>query len=129
VPAKADRSNLLTLGNPVSRSADVVVVEDNSTAGVSEFPLTSYNDEETAPTNDETSDTQDFLPPADPFTDFEMGSAAVDSTDQLIQLFEDLEKSGNPSSRVSVNFIPPFSTDSGNFKVESRASYTRRVRQ
>ena len=91
VPARADRFNLLTLGNPVSQSADEVVVEDNSTAGVSEFPLTSYTDEETAPTNDEISDAQDFLPPADPFTDFEMGSVGVDSTDQLIQLFEDLE--------------------------------------
>ena len=40
VPAKADRFNLLTLGNPVSQSVDVVVVEDNSTAEVSEFPLT-----------------------------------------------------------------------------------------
>ena len=49
VPAKADRFNLLTLGNPVSQSVDVVIVEDNSTAEVSEFPLTSYNDEETFP--------------------------------------------------------------------------------
>lgn len=129
VPAKADRFSLLTLGNPVSQSVDVVIVEGNSTTEVSEFPLTSYNDEETVPASDETTDAQDFLPPADPFTDFEMDSAGVDSTDQLMQLFENLEKSGNPSSRVSVNFIPPFSTDSGNFKIESRASYTRRVRQ
>ena len=128
-PATADRSNLLTLGDPASQAVDDVILEDNESAEVSEFPLTSYGDEENEPIIGNQPTNQDFLPPVDPFTDYELGSSGVDSTDQLIQLFENLEKSGNPSSRVSVNFIPPYSTDSGNFKIESRASYTKRARQ
>jgi hypothetical protein len=129
VPATADRLNLLTLGDPVSKTVDEVILEDNESIEVSEFPLTSYGDDEKDLTVDDQPTNQDILPPADPFADYELGSSGVDSTDQLIQLFENLEKTGNSSSRVSVNFIPPYSTDSGNFKIESRASYTRRVRQ
>ena len=128
-PATADRLNLLTLGTPASQTVDEVVLEDNETAEVSDFPLTSYGDGENVPIVEDQSTNQDGLPPVDPFTDYELGSSGVDSTDQLIQLFENLEKSGNSSSRVSVNFIPPYSTDSGNFKIESRASYTKRTRQ
>ena len=129
VPATADRSNLLRLGTPVSQTFEVTKDEDNATSKVEEFPLTSYGEDADVSASGKDSDGLDFLPPADPFTDYNLGDSSVDSTDQLIQLFENLEKSGNPSSRVSVNFIPPYSTDSGNFKVQSRASYTRRVRQ
>ena len=129
VPATADRLNLLTLGSPVSEEGGEVILEDNVTTEISEFPLTSYGDDENEPIVEDQPTNQDILPPADPFADYELGNSGVDSTDQLIQLFENLEKSENPSSRVSVNFIPPYSTDSGNFKIKSRASYTRRVRQ
>jgi len=129
VPATADRLNLLTLGDPISQAEGEDILEDNVTTEVSEFPLTSYGEDDNDPIIEGQPMNQDFLPPADPFAEYELGSSVVDSTDQLIQLFENLEKSENPSSRVSVNFIPPYSTDSGNFKIESRASYTRRVKQ
>ena len=129
VPAKADRSNLLMLGNPISHNNNDPIVEENATSEAEEFPLTSYGEDEFEPTNDKRNDDLDFLPPSDPFVDYDASSLSVDSTDQLIQLFEDLEKSGNSSPNVSVNFIPPYSTDNGNFKIESRSSYIRRARQ
>jgi hypothetical protein len=125
VPATADRSNLLRLGSPVSSVVEITFSEDNSSAEVSEFPLTSYDGEELPLTLNETTE---VLPPADPFVDYTMESSNIDSTDQLIQIFENMEKSGRPSSRSTVNFIPPYTLDSGNFSIESRSSYTRRVR-
>lgn len=127
-PAVADRSNLLMLGDPVSNVTEVSLSEKNSTAELGDFPLTSYNEVENESAITEQTELQDLLPPADPFDNYSLGSSSVDSTDQLIELFENLEKSGTQPSRVSVNFIPPFSTDNGNFTIESRASYTRRVR-
>jgi hypothetical protein len=128
VSPSADRLNLLTLGNPLTTQVQGTADEANSTTEVSEFPLTSYGDDDSAAEINNDTDMQDPLPPSDPFIGFELESTGVDSTDQLIQLFENLEKSGNPSSRVSVDFIPPYSTDSGNFRLESSASYKRRVR-
>lgn len=125
VPATADRSNLLRLGSPVSRVVEITLSEDNASTELSEFPLTSYDGEELSPS---LNDSADALPPADPFIDYSMESSSIDSTDQLIQIFENMEKSGRPSSRTAVNFIPPYTLDSGNFSIESRSSYTRRVR-
>jgi hypothetical protein len=127
-PVTADRLNLHTLGQPVSRSSDIEVAESNATTEVSEFPLTSYGNEDVDPAPTGRVDGETFIPPSDPFVEYDYGSSSVDSTDELIQLFENLDKSNNPSSRVSVNFIPPYSTDSGNFKIDSRATYKRRVR-
>ena len=129
VPITADRSNLLRLGSPVSQTIEVIDNDDNATSKVEEFPLTSYGEDDDISESGNNSDELDFLPPADPFSDYNLGDSSLDSTDQLIQLFENLEQSGNQPSRVSVNFIPPYSTDSGNFKVQSSASYTRRVRK
>jgi len=128
VSPSADRLNLLTLGNPLPTQVEGTAGEANSTTEVSKFPLTSYGDDDSAAEINNDTDIQDPLPPSDPFIGLELESTGVDSTDQLIQLFENLEKSGNPSSRVSVDFIPPYSTDSGNFRLESSASYKRRVR-
>ena len=128
VPATADRSNFLRLGSPDSEVIEVVLVEDNASSEVSEFPLTSYDGEDLTGSFDETPVTLDTLPPADPFVDYSMESSGIDSTDQLIQIFENMEKSGKPASQTSVNFIPPYTLDSGNFRIESRSSYTRRVR-
>ena len=125
VPATADRSNLLRLGSPVSSVVEITFSEDNASAEVSEFPLTSYDGDELPPA---LNDTTDALPPSDPFIDYTMESSSIDSTDQLIQIFENMEKSGRPSSRSTINFIPPYTLDSGNFSIESRSSYTRRVR-
>jgi hypothetical protein len=125
---QADRFNLLTLGEPVSSNVSALDVEENATNLVNEFPLTSYDESNVDPLVNKISGDENLLPPSDPFVDYEIGGSQVDSTDQLIQLFENMQKSGNPSSRVNVNFIPPYSTDSGNFRIESTASYKRRSR-
>ena len=128
VPTTADRSNLLRLGSPATEAIEIVLVEDNASSEVSEFPLTSYDGEDLTDSFNETPDTLDTLPPADPFVDYSMEPSGIDSTDQLIQIFESMENSGRPASQTSVNFIPPYTLDSGNFQIESRSSYTRRVR-
>ena len=124
----ADRSNLLTLGKPVSQNFEVNIVDGNKSAQVNEFPLTSYGDDANDSSSDILPDNLNFLPPADPFSEYNLGDSNIDSTDQLIELFENLEKTGNPSSRVTVNFIPPYSSDSGNFRIQSSSSYMRRNR-
>jgi len=128
VPALADRTNLQMLGAPVANSIVEVTVDLNKTIETSEFPLTSY-DENSASTIEDEVGSPELLPPVDPFTDFSIDSSGVDSTDELIQIFENMNKSSDvSSSRTAVNFIPPYTLDSGNFKIESRANYTRRVR-
>jgi hypothetical protein len=129
VPVVANRTNLLMLGEPVSLETDDIASEGNETTELTEFPLTSYGEELEEVESEEESNSIEFLPPTDPFSDYEIGGSSIDSTDQLIQMFENLERSGNAASRVSVNFTPPYSTDSGNFKIESRANYTRRTRK
>jgi len=128
IPAVADRSNLLRLGSPVSSNVELEIIEDNSSTELSEFPLTSYDEgnEEIKVSNE--SGPNDLIPPSDPFVDFSLGSTGVDSTDQLIQIFENLERSGNTPQSTTVNFIPPYTTDSANFKIQSTSRYTRRVR-
>ncbi len=128
VPALADRTNLQMLGSPVSSTTVEVAVDLNNTVETSEFPLTSY-DEKSASVIEDDVNSLDILPPSDPFTDFSLDSSGVDSTDELIQIFENMDKSSDgSSSRTTVNFIPPYTLDSGNFKIESRTSYTRRIR-
>ena len=128
VAETADRSNLLTLGKPVSQNFEINIVDGNKSVQVNEFPLTSYGDDENESSSDILPDNHNFLPPADPFSEFGIGDSNIDSTDQLIELFENLEKSGSSSSRVTVNFIPPYSSDSGNFRIQSSSSYIRRNR-
>ena len=128
VPAVADRSNLLRLPALAVDSAELTVIEDNSSAEISEFPLTSYEEDDLDLKIIDDAEKSEILPPSDPFDDFTMGGAEVDSTDQLIQLFEDLERTGNTPLSASVNFIPPYATDTANFKVQSTSKYTRRAR-
>ncbi len=128
VPAVADRSNLLRLPSPTVDSVELVVTENNSSAEISEFPLTSYGEEDIDLEVLDGPETSETLPPSDPFVDFTIGGSEVDSTDQLIQLFENMERSGNTPLSASVNFIPPYATDTANFKIQSTSRYTRRAR-
>ncbi len=128
VPASADRTNLLTLGAPVSQSLEVLNAENNATNDITEFPLTSYDDANSELEIEIEPAQTDSLPPSDPFVDYDAQTADLDSTDELLKLFENMEKSGRSASGVVVNFIPPYSSDGGNFKIESKSSYKRRLR-
>ena len=88
----ADRSNLLILGKPVSQNFEVNIVDGNKSAQVNEFPLTSYGDDTNDSSSDTLPDNVNFLPPFDPFSEYNLGDSNIDSTDQLIELFENLEK-------------------------------------
>jgi hypothetical protein len=128
VPVSADRTNLLTLGAPVSQSLEVLNAENNTTNDITEFPLTSYDDANSELGIEIEAERIDSLPPSDPFVDYDAQTADLDSTDELLKLFENMEKSGRSASGVVVNFIPPYSSDGGNFKIESKSSYKRRLR-
>jgi hypothetical protein len=68
------------------------------------------------------------LPSPDPFAEDE-ASSSINSTDDLLNLFEQSNKNQNMNSGYNViPFIPPFTSAPDNLRVESSASY-RKVRK
>ena len=130
----ADRRALLSL--TTLSSAPQPVVEQNATKQP-EIPLIAYGqdeiatfeDSETIPTTNRSIEAvSPALPAPDPFSESET-SMSIDSTDDLLNLFE--QSNENQTINTGYNmipFIPPFSSTPDNLRVESSASY-RKVRK
>ena len=139
-PPVADRGYLLTLGNPVNAVEVLIDVEDNSSIET-EFPIISYDSSDAnesglyqIPINVDTppqakEPTENILPPADPFVSSDDNTFdTVNNTDELMRLFEN---GANPRSNFSsggFQFLPPYTIERGNMLVESKAKYTRKMR-
>ena len=65
------------------------------------------------------------LPVADPFAEDEV-SNSINSTDDLLDLFEQNNQNQNISTGYNmIPFIPPFTSAPDNLRVESSASYRK----
>ena len=134
VEALADRRKLLRLK---SSSMEVSVAPDKE-SGKSDpsFPLVSYTDENvTSPiyvinSNEEVPVLLDdqILPPNDPFVAQDLVEPNLNNTDELIEILESGISSSSKANSTNVNFVPPFTLDSGNLIIESKSRYTRRHR-
>lgn len=131
----ADRRVLLSL--PALSTAPKPVVEQNATKQP-EIPLIAYGQDEFSIYDDEPSfmpsnsksieEDGSVLPLPDPFLEDE-ASSSIDSTDDLLNLFEQNNKNQNITSGYNViPFIPPFTSAPDNLRIESSASY-RKVRK
>jgi len=130
----ADRRVLLSLST--LSTAPQPIIEQNATKQP-EIPLIAYGQDEIATFEDpETTPTTNrnmeagspILPAPDPFSDDET-SSSIDSTDDLLNLFEQSNKNQTINTGYNmIPFIPPFTSAPDNLRVESRASY-RKVRK
>jgi hypothetical protein len=70
-------------------------------------------------------DDDSVLPSPDPFVEDE-ASRSINSTDDLLNLFEQSNKNQNMISGYNaIPFIPPFTSAPDNLRVESSASYRK----
>jgi len=130
----ADRRVLLSL--PTLPTAPQPVVEQNASKQP-QIPLIAYGQDEiptfedpgTIPTtNGSTNEGVPILPAPDPFSEDE-ASSSIDSTDDLLNLFEQSNKNQTINTGYNmISFIPPFTSAPDNLRVESSANY-RKVRK
>ena len=130
----ADRRVLLSL--PTLPNAPQPVVEQNASKQP-QIPLIAYGQDEiptfedpgTIPTtNGSTNEGVPILPAPDPFSEDE-ASSSIDSTDDLLNLFEQSNKNQTINTGYNmIPFIPPFTSAPDNLRVESSANY-RKVRK
>jgi hypothetical protein len=139
-PTTADRGFLLLLGKPVNSLEVISDIEDNVTSE-NDFPLISYDESDSnqsgiyqIPQNINPpvlslDGDENILPPADPFVSSEDSTfQSVNNTDELMRLFEN--GVDRQSSRVAggFQFLPPFTIERGNMLMQSKATYTRKMR-
>ena len=131
----ADRKVLLSLSNIASTPAPMV--EQNATKQP-DIPLIAYEQDEISITSNpsfnpnlpavntsEMMGDDTVLPAPDPFDESGV-SGNIDSTDDLLNLFEQTSRSQNIRPGYNaIPFIPPFTSAPDNLRVESRASYKK----
>ncbi len=139
LPIEADRSSLLLLSNS-DLSVEMNEIPENNTSSDSDFPIISYTDEEnnesaiySIPSDSSAEsasiDSLPILPPADPFlTPQDDPLSSVNTTDELMRVFEKSDSSSNPRVPGGFQFFPPFTVDRGNLTIGSKATYTRKQR-
>ena len=129
---KADRRILLSLSIPSSNPNVSNFSPSNDSNSTPEIPVIAFENDQIMPGEDIISPTtipqsESILPSADPFDESE-SNPALDSTDDLLDIFE---QDGPHDTRLHYNaipFIPPFTSAPDNLKIESKASY-RKVRK
>jgi hypothetical protein len=92
--------------------------DDNSSYRVTSQPMPPQNIPLLAPPVS--------LPLTDPFED--VGALGIDSTDELLQVFESSSLGTPRSSMQNIPFVPPYTVAPDNLRVTTRATYQRRQR-
>lgn len=136
---RADRMNLLRLGTPVN-SIPVVEQANESSLDETGFPLISYEEDsnttaiyqipqsEPSPVSVEEPSTN-LLPPADPFVSSQDKTfESINSTDELMKLFENDSQINGSRKPSGFQFLPPYTIERGNMIMKSKATYTRKAR-
>ena len=134
---EVDRGNLLVLDKvqPVADKTELIV-ESNQSSSPS-FPIVPYEESDFDDSIDINSpdpfiieeDTgsileQESLPLADPFQ--EMSNSSVNTTDDLLDVFEQsTNNSGKSSPGMMIPFIPPYSSMPDNLIMTNQSSYRR----
>jgi len=131
-----DRRKLIM---PPTTQVSVTVVEKESNSSTStqanDFPL--FNPENTStgapdrPTVELFENLPSVAPPVslpltDPFQ--EMGSMGIDSTDELLEVFESSTLSTPRSRMQAIPFVPPYTIAPDNMRITNKATYQRRQR-
>lgn len=136
-PAKVDRTKLIM--PPTIQIVTTTVKQESNSSTVSsetnDFPLLPFQDENSSsgtnmpPLN--FSNIPNIAPPVglpltDPFE--EVNSLGIDSTDELLEVFESSSMRTPRSSMQNIPFVPPYTVAPDNMRVTNKATYQRRQR-
>ncbi len=136
-PLPVDRKKLI-MPPTVTVSSNTVKIDENQSVSDSDndFPLLSYDDNNVttkvvpvtrnAPIQAIPQIAPSNLPLTDPFAD--INSLGIDSTDQLLEVFENSNLRAPRSSMQDIPFVPPYTVAPDNMRVTNRATYQRRQR-
>jgi hypothetical protein len=121
VPLAADRMQLISVATPTSKPSPKV--EDNASSEP-DFPIVTYSTEphRNAPSFIPQS-ASSSLPMADPFEG--VSGANVGSTDELLNVFEDLKVDSRTVRVNAIPFIPPYTVAPDNLKIGTKSTYRR----
>ena len=127
VPLEVDRLNLVPL-DLTNTKPSAPKAEDSNQSDEPEFPVVTYSTDpeeikdvmpdsllQISPSNE--------IPLADPFEG--LSGADVGTTDELLNVFEDLRTNSRGVRMNPIRFIPPYTVAPDNLKVGTKATYRR----
>ena len=121
VPLAADRTQLISQATPTPKPSPKV--EDNASSEP-DFPIVTYS---TEPQRKSPAfipqPASNSLPMADPFEG--VSGSNVGSTDELLNVFEDLKVDSRTIRVNSIPFIPPYTVAPDNLKIGTKSTYRR----
>jgi hypothetical protein len=134
-PLKVDRTKLI-MPPTIQIVTTTVKTEDNSSiSSTSDYPLLPFEDDNSSSSAPmppvKFSNIPNIAPPArlpltDPFED--LNSIGIDSTDELLEVFESSSMRAPRTSMQNIPFVPPYTVAPDNMRVTNKATYTRRQR-
>lgn len=127
VPLEADRLTLIRLEIPKEKPPAKPVEETNA-SDEPEFPVVTYSTEPQAPSGFpppviSVSPPPSKLPLADPFEG--VVDSDVGSTDELLDVFDQLRIDSRAVRMNAIPFIPPYTVAPDNLKIGTKATYRR----
>ena len=121
IPLKADRTNLIS---PYRKLTKPVLTKDSNATPAPDFPLVTYSTEPQAKAPSFIPQPAgSSLPLADPFEG--VSNANVGSTDELLNVFEDMKVNSRTVRVNAIPFIPPYTVAPDNLKIGTKATYRR----
>ena len=127
IPLDADRLNLIRLDQS-STTTSTPSNEDSNQTDEPEFPVVTYSTDkdilkDSIPSMLPQSPPPNSLPLADPFEG--VSGMDVGSTDELLNVFDELRVDSRSVRMNPIPFIPPYTVAPDNLKVGTKATYRR----
>lgn len=127
IPLEADRLNLIRLDLSITTTS-TPANEDSNQTEEPDFPVVTYSTDKdmlknSVPSMLPQSPPPNPLPLADPFEG--VSGMDVGSTDELLNVFDELRVDSRSVRMNSIPFIPPYTVAPDNLKVGTKATYRR----
>jgi len=127
VPLEPDRLNLIRLDLSITQTS-TPPNEDSNQTNEPDFPVVTYSTDKdilknSMPSMLPQSPPPNSLPLADPFEG--VSEMDVGSTDELLNVFDELRVDSRSVRMNNIPFIPPYTVAPDNLKVGSNATYRR----
>lgn len=134
-PLAVDRRKLILPPSAIVVTTTLNQEVNATSSDGNDFPLIAFNDDNSsyqvkskpmAPRNIPLLAPPVSLPLTDPFED--VGALGIDSTDELLEVFESSSLNTPRSSMQNIPFVPPYTVAPDNLRVTTRSTYQRRQR-
>ena len=134
-PLPVDRRKLILPPSAIVVTTTLNQEVNATSSDGNDFPLIAFNDDNSsyqvkskpmAPRNIPLLAPPVSLPLTDPFED--VGALGIDSTDELLEVFESSSLNTPRSSMQNIPFVPPYTVAPDNLRVTTRSTYQRRQR-